>query len=153
LPHPVKAAEHQKKQQEWFLLDIENHGNILLTFCHSPYFHPEKFTWARLRNNQSSLFIFYRDEYIHGDLNINRFILMVLIFVVSVMFLIIRPNIISISLGWDGLGLVSYCLVIYYQNVKSIWVLQDVKEWHAETYLPQWRGKIIGWRKKASNMR
>ena len=33
--------------------------------------------------------------------------------------LIIRPNLISILLGWDGLGLVSYCLVIYYQNVKS----------------------------------
>ena len=26
---------------------------------------------------------------------------------------------ISILLGWDGLRLVSYCLVIYYQNVKS----------------------------------
>ena len=35
------------------------------------------------------------------------------------MFLIISPNIIRILLGWDGLGLVSYCLVIYYQNVKS----------------------------------
>jgi NADH-ubiquinone oxidoreductase chain 5 len=35
------------------------------------------------------------------------------------MFLIIRPNLISMLLGWDGLGLVSYCLVIYYQNVKS----------------------------------
>lgn len=37
----------------------------------------------------------------------------------SIILLIIRPNIISILLGWDGLGLVSYCLVIYYQNVKS----------------------------------
>ena len=26
---------------------------------------------------------------------------------------------ISILLGWDGLGLVSYLLVIYYQNVRS----------------------------------
>jgi NADH-ubiquinone oxidoreductase chain 5 len=26
---------------------------------------------------------------------------------------------IRILLGWDGLGLVSYALVIYYQNVKS----------------------------------
>jgi len=39
--------------------------------------------------------------------------------VLSIILLIIRPNIISILLGWDGLGLVSYCLVIYYQNVKS----------------------------------
>jgi NADH-ubiquinone oxidoreductase chain 5 len=37
----------------------------------------------------SSLVIFYRDDYIQGDLNINRFILMVLIFVLSIMFLII----------------------------------------------------------------
>jgi NADH-ubiquinone oxidoreductase chain 5 len=44
---------------------------------------------------------------------------MVLIFVLSIICLIIRPNIISILLGSDGLGLVSYCLVIYYQNVKS----------------------------------
>jgi NADH-ubiquinone oxidoreductase chain 5 len=26
---------------------------------------------------------------------------------------------VRILLGWDGLGLVSYCLVIYYQNVRS----------------------------------
>lgn len=35
------------------------------------------------------------------------------------MLLIFSPNLISILLGWDGLGLVSYCLVIYYQNVRS----------------------------------
>jgi NADH-ubiquinone oxidoreductase chain 5 len=42
-----------------------------------------------------------------------------LIFVISIIFLIVSPNVISILLGWDGLGLVSYLLVIYYQNIKS----------------------------------
>nr|WOE90393.1 NADH dehydrogenase subunit 5 [Libelloides sibiricus] len=67
----------------------------------------------------SSMVIYYSDDYMHGDENLNRFIFLVLMFVLSMMFLIISPNLISILLGWDGLGLVSYCLVIYYQNVKS----------------------------------
>nr|AQM39948.1 NADH dehydrogenase subunit 5 [Phyllomimus sp. ZJZ-2017] len=67
----------------------------------------------------SSLIIYYSEEYMMGDLNMERFICLVLLFVMSMMFLIISPNIISILLGWDGLGLVSYCLVIYYQNFKS----------------------------------
>jgi NADH-ubiquinone oxidoreductase chain 5 len=67
----------------------------------------------------SSLVILYRDDYMFGDLNIVRFISLVLMFVISIMFLIISPNVISILLGWDGLGLVSYLLVIYYQNVRS----------------------------------
>lgn len=67
----------------------------------------------------SSLVIYYREDYISGEMNINRFIIIVLMFILSIGFLIISPNLISILLGWDGLGLVSYCLVIYYQNVKS----------------------------------
>nr|QNG56243.1 NADH dehydrogenase subunit 5 [Platisus obscurus] len=67
----------------------------------------------------SCMVIFYSSDYMHGDLYINRFILLVVMFVMSMMLLIISPNLISILLGWDGLGLVSYCLVIYYQNVKS----------------------------------
>nr|UFR82465.1 NADH dehydrogenase subunit 5 [Scarites subterraneus] len=67
----------------------------------------------------SSMVIFYSEQYMEGDLNINRFIMLVLMFVFSMMLLIISPNLISILLGWDGLGLVSYCLVIYYQNMKS----------------------------------
>lgn len=67
----------------------------------------------------SSLVIFYRDQYIGEDYNVNRFILLVLIFVFSIIILIISPNLIRILLGWDGLGLVSYCLVIYFQNVNS----------------------------------
>jgi len=67
----------------------------------------------------ASIVLMYSGGYIAGDFNINRFIYLVLIFVISMTFLIISPNIISILLGWDGLGLVSYVLVIYYQNEKS----------------------------------
>nr|UTE83884.1 NADH dehydrogenase subunit 5 [Trichogomphus mongol] len=67
----------------------------------------------------SSMVIYYSEEYMEGDVYINRFIMLVSMFVLSMMLLIISPNLISILLGWDGLGLVSYCLVIYYQNVKS----------------------------------
>nr|ATF28559.1 NADH dehydrogenase subunit 5 [Aphrophora alni] len=67
----------------------------------------------------SSIVIFYSGEYMNRDLNINRFIYLVIMFVLSMMFLIVSPNMVSILLGWDGLGLVSYCLVIYYQNYKS----------------------------------
>nr|UYX62270.1 NADH dehydrogenase subunit 5 [Paralipsa gularis] len=67
----------------------------------------------------SSVVIYYSKSYMSSELNLNRFIILVLLFVFSMILLIISPNIISILLGWDGLGLVSYCLVIYYQNVKS----------------------------------
>nr|AIZ97169.1 NADH dehydrogenase subunit 5 [Heliconius melpomene rosina] len=67
----------------------------------------------------SSSVIYYSKSYMSSELNLNRFIYLVLMFVFSMILLIISPNMISILLGWDGLGLVSYCLVIYYQNMKS----------------------------------
>nr|AMW68028.1 NADH dehydrogenase subunit 5 [Drepanepteryx phalaenoides] len=99
---------------EWDIITM-NSSSIIMTFL---------FDWMSLLFMSfvlfiSSMVIFYSDEYMHGDINLNRFIQLVLMFVLSMMFLIISPNLISILLGWDGLGLVSYCLVIYYQNVKS----------------------------------
>lgn len=67
----------------------------------------------------SAAVVKYSEEYIGEDFNKGRFIYLVILFVVSIIFIIIRPNLVSILLGWDGLGLVSYALVIYYQNVKS----------------------------------
>lgn len=57
--------------------------------------------------------------YIRGDTNKTRFIILLILFVASIVCLIISPNIIRILLGWDGLGLTSYILVIYYQNERS----------------------------------
>nr|UQJ73636.1 NADH dehydrogenase subunit 5 [Pagastia sp. 2XL] len=99
---------------EWDIISLHS-SSIVMTFL---------FDWMSLMFMSfvlfiSSLVIFYSKEYMAEDVNINRFILLVLLFVFSMMMLIISPNLISILLGWDGLGLVSYCLVIYFQNVKS----------------------------------
>jgi len=63
--------------------------------------------------------VWYSQRYLYRDPNKNRFILLVLGFVASICLLITRSNIITILLGWDGLGLISYCLVIYYPTKKS----------------------------------
>lgn len=69
----------------------------------------------------SSLILLYRVSYM--DLNdkylINRFYYLILLFLISIIFLILRPNILTLLLGWDGLGLISYCLIIYYQKFLS----------------------------------
>ena len=61
----------------------------------------------------------YSKEYIINDLNNKYFIIILILFVISIIFLIISPRILRIILGSDGLGLVSYCLIIYYQNIIS----------------------------------
>lgn len=63
--------------------------------------------------------LYYSGSYIIEDKNFDRFIYLVLAFVISIAFIVLRPNLIRILLGWDGLGLVSYALVIFYQNEKS----------------------------------
>lgn len=50
----------------------------------------------------------------------NRFTYLVLIFIISINLLIFLPHFIILLLGWDGLGIVSFILVIYYQNPKSL---------------------------------
>nr|QZZ81251.1 NADH dehydrogenase subunit 5 [Eristalinus viridis] len=99
---------------EWEVVSM-NSMSIVMTFL---------FDWMSLMFMSfvlfiSSLVIYYSKEYMSSDVNINRFIMLVLLFVFSMMMLIISPNLVSILLGWDGLGLVSYCLVIYFNNVKS----------------------------------
>nr|DAZ91205.1 TPA_asm: ND5 [Echinogammarus berilloni] len=58
----------------------------------------------------------YSEYYMEGEKNSMRFVLILFLFVVSMGLLIISPNMVSLLLGWDGLGLTSYVLVIFYQS-------------------------------------
>ena len=49
----------------------------------------------------------------------SRFIILLFIFVLSMIILIFASNLIFVILGWDGLGVRSYLLVIYYGSTKS----------------------------------
>ena len=64
--------------------------------------------------------IFYRIYYIDGGKINNRFLFLLVIFIISIIFLIISPNLIRIFLGWDGLGLISYLLVNFYITNESL---------------------------------
>nr|QOY44582.1 NADH dehydrogenase subunit 5 [Solenaia oleivora] len=59
-------------------------------------------------------------SYMEGEVFIRRFMLLIMGFVGSMNLLIFVPSLITVLLGWDGLGIVSFALVIYYQNKKSL---------------------------------
>nr|QQQ88666.1 NADH dehydrogenase subunit 5 [Hyalella cajasi] len=61
----------------------------------------------------------FSSYYMKGETNKTRFISLLMLFVASMVCLIMSPNLVSLLLGWDGLGLTSYVLVVYYQNESS----------------------------------
>ena len=99
---------------EWEVIKISS-SVIYLTFIidsMSLYF-------IRLVRLVSGSVMIFRSSYIMSEKFFSRFIFLVFMFIISIFLLILSPNIISLLLGWDGLGVTSYLLVIFYQRNKS----------------------------------
>lgn len=58
--------------------------------------------------------------YIDGEEFYQRFIMIVMRFVASIVILIFLSSFYGAIIGWDGLGVTSFLLVIYYKNRKSL---------------------------------
>nr|WBV74578.1 NADH dehydrogenase subunit 5 [Timomenus komarovi] len=99
---------------EWEILHFNSTSVIMFVFL-------DWMAWSFLSTVMfiSGCVLIYSDEYMKGDKFLHRFVGLVVLFVISMLFLIVSPNLLSMLLGWDGLGLVSYCLVVYYQSAKS----------------------------------
>nr|AUJ21330.1 NADH dehydrogenase subunit 5 [Tetragnatha cf. tincochacae DDC-2018] len=66
----------------------------------------------------TSMILMYSMSYM-PDNEHKQFMLVMMMFVLSMILLINSNNLIFMLLGWDGLGISSYILVILYQNPKS----------------------------------
>nr|YP_009349230.1 NADH dehydrogenase subunit 5 [Sakuraeolis japonica]APZ75716.1 NADH dehydrogenase subunit 5 [Sakuraeolis japonica] len=62
---------------------------------------------------------FFADKYMEEDPFATRFIWILLSFVISMNFLIFSGSIFFLLLGWDGLGITSFALIIYYESSES----------------------------------
>lgn len=64
---------------------------------------------------------FYIDEsFSFFNLDNKRFFFLLFLFVMSMIFLVFSGSWVIVLLGWDGLGLVSFLLVIYYNNSSRL---------------------------------
>jgi len=61
----------------------------------------------------------FRYSYIGSSSGFSKFHLLVITFVASIIILILRPNLVTLILGWDGLGISSFFLVIFYKSNKA----------------------------------
>lgn len=68
----------------------------------------------------SSMVLLFRTRYIDREENLSRFVWLIIMFVISMNFLIFTPSLFAVVLGWDGLGLISFVLVIYYQRDEAL---------------------------------
>ena len=66
-----------------------------------------------------SAVITYSQSYIRTEKYFNRFTITLTLFAVSIVTLIIRANLYAVIIGWDGLGVTSFLLVIFFHNKNS----------------------------------
>nr|QWV61773.1 NADH dehydrogenase subunit 5 [Agonoscena pistaciae] len=65
-----------------------------------------------------SILIFSYSKFYLGS-SCSRFLWLTFFFVFYMMLMIYSPSCLGVIVGWDGLGLISYCLIIYYQSKDS----------------------------------
>jgi NADH-ubiquinone oxidoreductase chain 5 len=58
--------------------------------------------------------------YMSGTVNHRRFFYSVILFAGSIFLLVLSDRFVLIIIGWDGLGIVSFCLVIFYERPRSL---------------------------------
>lgn len=99
---------------EWKIIETEFNS---INFCILIDWKSIIFVWTVIIISAS--IIIYSKFYIPNKEK-TKFIKLILTFVVSIVLLIISPNIISIIIGWEILGISSFILILYFINKISL---------------------------------
>nr|YP_008757802.1 NADH dehydrogenase subunit 5 [Ostrea lurida]AGM48347.1 NADH dehydrogenase subunit 5 [Ostrea lurida] len=62
---------------------------------------------------------FFMNVYMSGEDSVNRFNVMLYLFILSMIVLVVASSMPVVMLGWDWLGVTSFLLVMYYEGKKS----------------------------------
>nr|UBI44065.1 NADH dehydrogenase subunit 5 [Paratectonatica tigrina] len=100
---------------EW---NIMNMSSCNMTF--SFILDPISLSFSNVVCLISGCVMMFSSSYMSHDPFLKRFTWLVMLFVMSMNLLVFIPSLPALLLGWDGLGIVSFALVIYYQNMKSL---------------------------------
>uniref|UniRef100_UPI003D4287CC NADH dehydrogenase subunit 5 n=1 Tax=Geniotrigona thoracica TaxID=395500 RepID=UPI003D4287CC len=100
---------------EWNILSFNSMKmNMML------YFNYKTLIYIFLVMFISSMIMIYSIDYMNiNNILIKRFYYLMMMFLFSMIILIVSPNMLTIMLGWDMLGLTSYCLIIYFNKMSS----------------------------------
>nr|YP_009378344.1 NADH dehydrogenase subunit 5 [Solemya velesiana]ARH10776.1 NADH dehydrogenase subunit 5 [Solemya velesiana] len=105
---------------KWLLMewDIITTSTATLTF--PVILDPLSLSFSNVVCLISASVLMFSTKYMDEEKFLARFIWLVMLFVMSMNLLVFIPNMASLLIGWDGLGIVSFALVIYYENPKSL---------------------------------
>nr|QNK04075.1 NADH dehydrogenase subunit 5 [Tridacna noae] len=94
-----------------------SHGMMFeLAFCLDKY----SIMFGAVVGVISGSVLIFSEFYMADELFKNRFCGLILLFVASMFVLLMADNMMALMIGWDGLGLVSFCLVGYYDSKSSL---------------------------------
>nr|YP_010447192.1 NADH dehydrogenase subunit 5 [Tibia fusus]UTM92200.1 NADH dehydrogenase subunit 5 [Tibia fusus] len=100
---------------EWSIMQISSCSMTLIFII-----DPVSLSFSNTVCLISGCVMLFSSSYMSHDPFLKRFVWLVMLFVLSMNLLVFIPSLPALLLGWDGLGIVSFVLVIYYQNMKSL---------------------------------
>nr|QFG38890.1 NADH dehydrogenase subunit 5 [Pararetifusus carinatus] len=100
---------------EWYIFQVSSCNMSFMLI-----FDPISLSFSNVVCLISGCVMLFSSSYMSHDPFLKRFVWLVMLFVLSMNLLVFIPSLPALLLGWDGLGIVSFALVIYYQNMKSL---------------------------------
>nr|QNH82291.1 NADH dehydrogenase subunit 5 [Notocochlis sp. HL-2020] len=100
---------------EWSIMDLSS-----CSMSFAIILDPVSLSFSNVVCLISGCVMLFSSSYMSHDPFLKRFTWLVMLFVASMNLLVFIPSLPALLLGWDGLGIVSFALVIYYQNMKSL---------------------------------